>query len=242
MNDDYGLDRALQELSRDAVLGQLCQIVAQVRKTNADRQEVALGDDAFSLASQNWRNIVNQLAKHFDGRAQVKAVRPRNSFQLVARGYTVNVYGLPSSDPQSIVWKYSGVKRELAVANSALAGDGEYEALSFDDLMFEDVEADERGPKANHIVVVHWADRDASTVRIWAGLPRDNTRGGSPWLELVELSGYGKGPDSGEAAPTIDPNSPAPTGFQAGTLPEVSIEWLPASEPDTGSTSAASGA
>ena len=78
-SEGFGLDRALQELSREAVLGQLCQIVAQVRRANADRQEVALGDDAVSLATLNWRNIVNQLARHYDGRASVKAIRPRNS-------------------------------------------------------------------------------------------------------------------------------------------------------------------
>ena len=240
--EGYGLDRALQELSREAVLGQLCQIVAQVRHANADRQEPALGDDAVSLAALNWRNIVNQLARHFDGRASVKAIRPQNSFQLQAFGYTVNVYGLPSGDPQSIVWKYSGIKQGLAMSNSAMTGEGDHEILTFDDVLFEDGLTDEPALKAKHLVVVHWADRDASVVRIWAGLPRDNTRGGSPWLEVVELTGYDSGP--GEALPeSPDSSSDGPSGgFREGALPEVTIEWMPADQPETGSSSAADGA
>lgn len=233
---DYGLETALQVLRRDAVLGDLCQVVARVRRANADRQEPALGDDAVSLATQNWRNIVNQLVRHFEGREGVKPTRPKNSFQLVTRGYTVSVYGLPTSDPQAISWRYSGLKQELAMANSAMAGDGEYENITFDDVLFEDGLSGDAGLKAHHVVVVHWADQDGHTVRIWAGLPRDNTKSGSPWLGLVELSGYGDG-GSGEKPASDDgaPEGPS-AGFQAGQLPEVSIEWLPADEPDTGTS------
>jgi hypothetical protein len=241
-SDSFGLDHALQELSGGAVLGQLCQIVTQVRRANADRQEVALGDDAVSLATLNWRNIVNQLERHFDGRATVKAVRPRNSFQLLARGYTVNVYGVPVSDPNSIVWKYSGIKQELAAANSAMAGDGTHQTLTFDDALFEAGLEEDNGVKANHVVIVHWADADASTVRMWAGLPRDNWRGGSPWLELLELTGYDGDTGGSRIAPDESPDGGPAAGFQFGTLPEVTIEWAPAAEPDTGSDAAKGGA
>lgn len=233
---DYGLETALQVLRRDAVLGQLCQLVARVRRVNADRQEVALGDDTVSLATQNWRNIINLLERHFEGCATVKAIRPKNSFQLVTRGYTVSVYGLSTNDPQAIAWRHSGVKQGLAMANSAMAGDGEHETLTFDDVLFEDGLSEGAGLKAHHVVIVHWADQDARTVRLWAGLPRDNTKGGSPWLELLELSGYGDGGSGGK--PVSDDGAPdGPTaGFQAGQLPEVSIEWLPADELDTGTS------
>lgn len=233
---DYGLETALKLLSRDAVLGQLCQLVTRVRRVNADRQEPALGDDTVSLATQNWRNIINLLERHFEGRATVKAIRPKNSFQLVTHGYTVSVYGVPTNDPQAVAWRHSGVKQGLAVANSAMAGDGEHENLTFDDILFEDGLSEDAGLKAHHVVIVHWADQDARTVRLWAGLPRDNTKGGSPWLELVELSGYG-GDGGGEQKAANDDTSEGPSaGFQAGQLPEVSIEWLPADEPDTGTT------
>jgi hypothetical protein len=236
--EGFDLDRALTELNRSAVLGQVCQIVAGVRRTNADRQEVSLGDDVMSLAGLNYRNIANLLFRHFDGSKDAKPIRPRGSFQIIARGYTINVYGLPSSDPQSIVWKYSGTKLELASSNSAMAGDGAFETPTFDDLLFEDGVAGEPGLKANHLVVVHWADADATTVRLWAGFPRDNSRGGSPWLEVVELHGYGPGPDGGLQVDNDAPEDSGPSGFSAGVLPEVTIEWMPTDEPDFGSDAA----
>lgn len=238
--DDYGLEQALEELSKEGVLGQLCQVVSGVRHTNADRQEPLLGDDNVSLGTLNYRNIINQLDRHYDGRATVRAVRPQNAFQLLVRGYTVSVYGLPTSDPQAIAWTTSGVKRGLAAANSALVGDKGYDQpLTFDDVLFEDGLAATAGLTATHVIVVHWADQDASVVRMWAGFSRDNSKGGSPWLELVELSGYGDGGSGGMPATDGDPGDQPAGGFQAGQLPEVEIGWMPAAEPDTGSAQGA---
>jgi hypothetical protein len=238
--DGYGLDKALDVLNKEAVLGQLCQVIVGVRRVNADRQEPTLGDDNFSLAALNWRNISNQAERLFDGKTTVKALRPKNSFQLVARGYTINAYALSSTDPYAIRWNASGLKLGLADANSAHAGDLGYEVLTLDDALFDDGQSDDAGIHANHVFLVHWADVEGRTVRIWAGLPRNNTKGGAPWLELVELSGHGGTGGSTQPAP-VEPNSDTATGFKASVVPDVPIEWAPAQEPDTG-TDAAPGA
>lgn len=237
-NADYGLDRAVKDVERGGVLAETCRTVVTVRRQNADRQEPALGDDNFTLAAQNHRNVGNLLERSFAGRATVRHTRPRsNSYQLVVGGYTINVYALPSGDPESIAWSTSGLKQELASSNSALAGDRDHQILSFDDVLYEDGDSDVPGIGANRLVLVHWADADASQVRLWVGFPRDNTNGGSPWLQIVEITGlYGDGGrGSGEGTTPAEPVRP----FGGGAMPEVPVQWRP-SEDDEGTGSGSS--
>lgn len=224
----HGLDRAVSDVERGEVLAQTCRTIAEVRRQNADRQEPALGDDNVSLAAQNWRNIVNLLERRFAGRAAVKPIRPRNSFQLLVGGYTVNVYAVASGDPEAIAWSTSGLKQDLASANSALAGEGDHQVLSFDDVLYEDGASDAPAMRANRLVIVHWADADAALVRLWIGLPRDNAAGGSPWLQVQEITGrYGDGGrGTGGGQRPQEPGGP----FGGGPVPDVPVQWSPREE------------
>jgi hypothetical protein len=225
---DYGLDRAIEGVERGDVLAQACRTVVEVRRKNADRQEPALGDDNVSLAAQNYRNIINLLERQFEGRVAVRPMRPRNSFQLIVGGYTINVYAVAAADPEAITWSSSGIKQGLASANSALVGDGDHQILSLDDALFEDGGNAEPPISANRLVLVHWADADAAQVRLWIGFPRNNSAGGSPWLQVCEITGRYTDGERGTRRSNRPAEGRGP--FGAGPVPDVPIQWRPGAE------------
>jgi hypothetical protein len=225
---DYGLGDALAALEAEDVTRNLCDVIRHVRRQNADRHEPLLGDDALTIGFANWRNVGNLLERRYDGDRKVKPVRPDNSFQLQVGVYTVSVYGLSAADPTAITWRGSGVKMRLAEGNSAAVGE-ESNALTLDEALRE---AGHSVPslRPTRLVFVHWADPDASRVRIWAGFPRNNERGGPPWLAIVEITEDAGG--SGEFA-RQDGDAP-PTGFRDLPMPDPEVGWAPepAEEPE----------
>src|SRR5947209_3916169 len=188
---NYGVETAVASLDAAGVLPAIRHVVQQVRRQNADRYEPQLGDDSLTLGFANWRNVTNLLERYFDGDSTIKPVRPDNSFQLLVGPYSVSVYGLSAADPMSVTWRGSGIKMRLAETNSAAAGE-EHAEPTLDDVMREQG-LDHITLLPTRIAFVHWADADAARIRIWAGFPRNNERGGSPWLQLIEITDTGGG-------------------------------------------------
>lgn len=219
---DYGLADALASLDQHGVTAAVCEVVRQVRRQNADRQEPLLGDDALTLGFTNWRNVANLLERRFEGSQSVTPTRPDHSFQLLVAGYTVSVYGLRTADPTAVAWRGSEVKVRLAEVNTAIAGDGPgWVALTFDEAL-RAAGHEVRDLRPRHLVFVHWAASDASNIRIWAGFPRTTEHGGAPWLQLVELTAGGGG-DGGVVPRDVD--GVAPDDFRSQRVPAADVTW-----------------
>lgn len=222
---EYGLRDLESHWQRAGVLTLVSEVISDVRRRNADRQEPALGDDAMSQGMLNWRNIGNRLEKRVAELPGLRVIRPQNSLQLLVERHAVSVYGLSSADPQSIKWNGSGMKSALARANSAVVGDGPLQYSLFDEtsanMVDDGARLDDDVLQPANVCFAHWASPDGQSVRIWMGFPRDNSRGGSPWLEVLEL-------ELGESAPKLadKPVTSTPlTTYLEGTMPDVEITW-----------------
>lgn len=221
---EYGLRNLERDWQHSGALGLVSDEIVQVRRHNADRHELALGDDAMSLGMLNWRNIGNQLEKRVETMPGLTVTRPQNSFQLIIERHTVSVYGLSSADPESIKWNGSGMKSALARANSALVGDEPLQYSLFDRTSAQNddtasITDDVLQP--SHVCFAHWASPDGTSVRIWVGFPRDNSNGGSPWLEVLELQ-LGQPTPNRTAKPDVDTT---PATYLDGALPSVELTW-----------------
>lgn len=218
----YGMRDLESHWQRRGALGLIVDEIVAVRRRNADRHELALGDDAMSLGMLNWRNIGNQLEKRAAEISGLQVIRPQNSFQLLIGHHSVSVYGLRSADAESMKWNGSGMKSELARANSALVGDGPLQRSLFDTAAHDDtasIHDDVLQPR--HVCFAHWASPDGTNVRIWMGFPRDNSNGGSPWLEVLELQ-----LDHGTPDRSSKPDSSSgPATYRDGAFPDVELTW-----------------
>ncbi len=231
---DYGLQDALTTLVSGDVVTRLRDVIVEVRRRNADRFEPGLGDDAVSAGFTTWRNITNIAEQALADIPGVVVARPANSFHLGYGAYTISVYGLKTPEPMAASWTSSGVKMRFAEGNSLLAGELGHLHPTLDDAL---AEQDDPGHaprlRPTHLVFIHWADADAGTIRIWAGFPRNNERGGPPWLELAELTDLDGTTDR---VPVTDATSAAP-GFREQPTPEIEVTWAGdrAVEPTEGS-------
>jgi hypothetical protein len=215
MQLNWGLDAFEEAAQQLALLETVWRIAGETRRRNADRFEAKLGDDAMASGFTTFRNVANLLEEALAGNEALTVWRPNNSLEIRVAGWSIGVYAAQACDPTAINWTGSLRKLDLAEANSAVAGDG-YSQPSFDDALAEAGMLDARNLlKPRNIVIAHWADAAGRNLRMWFGFPRDNTRGGEPWLEFREyLPSTDRGTGSREAAapvatPTFRDQQPA---------------------------------
>jgi len=218
---EYGLRDLKATWQTRGVLSLITEVICEVRRRNTDRQEPQLGDDALSQGMLNWRNIGNRLEKRAAEVPGLLAARPQNSFQLVVDGHVISVYGLSSADPESMRWIGSGMKISLARTNSCLVGDGDLQYSLFDQVSNDSASEGDDVLQPANITFAHWASPDGESVRIWMGFPRDNTGGGSPWLEVVELSLSKPAPRPSQRTDTDS----GPATYLDASMPDVDLTW-----------------
>lgn len=227
MNVNWGLDAFEESAEKVTLLQTVWQIAGQTRRRNADRFETKLGDDAMASGFTTFRNVANLLEEALAGIEGLTVSRPSNSLEIRLADWCVGVYAAQACYPTAISWTGSIRKLDLAEANSAVAGDGHLQP-SFDDALAEAGLTDDGDVlKPRNVVIAHWADANGRNLRMWFGFPRDNTRGGAPWLDFREYlpAAGGGNQDDGPPTPLTSPTfrDQRPTVFE--------IKMRPKSEP-----------
>lgn len=236
MKLNWGLGEFEVAAEQVDLLKAVWRVAGETRRRNADRFESKLGDDAMACGFTTFRNVANLLEAALDGVDGVKVARPSHSFEIRLGQWVIGVYGLASCDPTVIRWNGSSRKLELAESNSAVAGEW-HSQPSFDEAMAEaGLDDEENALKPRHVVIVHWADATGRNPRMWFGFPRDNTRGGEPWLELREYRPAAPG-DNRQDVPKTPSTSPT---FRDEEAASFEIKMRPSDEPGSlpGGTSA----
>lgn len=228
MNVDWGLDAFEKSAQKVALLPTVWRIAGQTRRRNADRFESKLGDDAMASGFTTFRNVANLLDEALASIKGLTVWRPNNSLEIRLAHWCIGVYAAQACDPTAIRWTGSIRKLDLAEANSAVAGEG-HSQPSFDDALAEAGMSDAGNVlKPRNVVIAHWADADGRNLRMWYGFPRDNTRGGEPWLEFREYLPGAGAVHRGDAPPTA-PTAPT---FRDQQPAVFEIKLRPKREPD----------
>lgn len=229
MNLDWGLDAFEDAAAKAELLETVWAISGQTRLRNADRFEAKLGDDAMASGFTTFRNVANLLEEALAGIAGLTVLRPSNSFEIRLADWAVGVYALSSCDPTAMRWTGSIRKLELAESNSAVAGE-HHSQPSFDDALAEAGLYDAADlVKPRNIVIAHWADAAGRNLRMWYGFPRDNTRGGEPWLDLRE---YLPTADGGSRQDDTQTSTQSPT-FRDEQPATIELKMRPRDKPSS---------
>jgi hypothetical protein len=185
--DDLAALELLEQVTDDwaatGVLGALRELVGQVWRTDLNRYEPELGDDAMSLGMQASRNLCNLTARRLQG---VPGVRARNgrTLEVSYRGRVLHVGKAPSDsltwDVDQVDWADSEVREHAATANSAA-----YQSAS--GTLFEDWDAlpgQNLDPSALRHLHLTWQGLADGSTRTWLGFPQLGT---PPWYAVLLL-------------------------------------------------------
>jgi len=190
-------------------LTDMLRIIDDVWRSNLDRQEPALGDDAMSLGTLCWRNVMNRTVNHFAGREDGIVARGGQTLEVTFAGRILHVSKVPTQsrswDPQTMDWDASEVRTDGARANSAVylhRGGTLFEDV--DDVLPARVVGDPR--RLTHLHLVWQGLGDAQT-RAFLGFP---AAGPLPF-SAVSLVHDGVQSDLSVAATSIDVAATQPT-------------------------------
>lgn len=182
------LDSAVGILERFRVLSAMTTIVGEVYLRNTARHDPALGDDATTFGITTSRNIANLAIPRLRGLPGVGARQVDSALEILCAGYVLRQYKLPGTtldvSVNAITWDDSEAKLDGAIENSAtgqLTLDADHEA----------------GPQAfgaavppmRHLRLVHAGDMETGECVVYIGVPVDNRAGGSPWFDVMVVSG-----------------------------------------------------
>ncbi|NEA30099.1 hypothetical protein [Streptomyces sp. SID13031] len=180
-------EELLAEVASDwtasGVLPELIGLLRDVWRTNLDRHEPALGDDAVTLGMGSARNYANRTVQEFAQRRDVLADLQGNSLRVVHLGRVLRASKLPGktvlADPYSIDWDSSATRHQGPAANSQ-------QLQLFEGFESPDVElaanAASGSPRYLHLA---WAgDAETGEVAAHLGFPRDTKDGAGPWFAV----------------------------------------------------------
>lgn len=197
----------------------LQDLAKQVWRTDVDRFEPGLGDDATSLGIQASRNLCN-LAVRALGEQAGTVARGGKTLEVQFGGRTLHTGKAPSQSPTwdiwSIDWSDSDVRDDAARANSAAYQPTEGTLLEYlPPVPGQGVEQD-----ALRYLHLMWQGFEDGTSRAWLGFP---SLGREPWFAVqpLESSGGGSGGLSSDISPA--PSTPPPPSFDALGEPPVPV-------------------
>jgi hypothetical protein len=185
--DDFAarelLEQVTDEWAATGVLRVLRELVGQVWRTDLNRHEPDLGDDAMSLGMQASRNLCNLTVRRLQGVPGVLA-RDRKTLEVTYRGRVLHVGKAPSDSPgwevTQVDWADSDVREHAAAANTAA-----YQSSS--GTLFEDWDAlpgQNLDPSALQHLHLTWQGLADGSTRTWLGFPQ---LGPWPWFAVLAL-------------------------------------------------------
>jgi hypothetical protein len=202
------LETVTDEWAATGVLGVLCDLVDQVWRTDLNRYEPDLGDDAMSLGMQASRNLCNLSAHRLQGVRGVAASNGK-TLEVSYRNRVLHVGKAPSDSPSWNValvdWADSDVRERAAAANTAA-----YQSSS--GTLFEGWAAlpgQNLDPAALRHLHLTWQGLADGSTRTWLGFPQLGSR---PWYAVLQLDAARLG------AVTLDVTAPAPADSKPITL------------------------
>lgn len=222
MNDD----RAAQELlslvteqwRQAGVLDVLCELVREVWRTDLDRYEPDLGDDATSLGVQASRNLCNLAVARLRGVPGVNA-QNKKTLEIAFGGRVLHAGKAPSDAADWSVdhldWAESDVRESAAAANSAAYQPTE--GTLFEDL--EPIAGQRINPDGLRHLHLTWQGFPDGGTRTWLGFPQLGLR---PWyaVDLVDDAASTHLSSDDETAVLTAPPSP---DFDALGEPDVPV-------------------
>ena len=213
----------------------LLELISDVWKTNRNRQDPDLGDDAQLLGLQCHRNILNR-AKHVIRQVEDAEAGGAQTLEVRFGGLVLHTGKVGPRDhswmPNMISWDGSPVRQRAARANSQVFASKAgtiFEGFPEDDSNFG-------GTPANlHYLHLAWQGLDEGT-RAFIGFPGD---GPTPWLAVMELD-TGRPGTGGLPLPDDGPSTGSPN-HDAMALPELSMKRRSATEAQPQDGSAGTG-
>ncbi|ADB33668.1 hypothetical protein Kfla_4650 [Kribbella flavida DSM 17836] len=210
------LAKVVSEWTATKVLPDLITLLGTVWRTNVERHEPDLGDDAVTLGMGSARNFANRTVRDFALRQGVLADLQNNSLRVVHQGRTLRASKLPGksahADPLSIVWDTSAAKQHGPLANS--------QQMTLFTLPEEDLLANTADLQPHYLHLAWAGDPESGDITVYLGFPRDNADGGSPWfaVQLVHRDEIG-----GQLPITVGAPDPYGDRFDQRPIPEVPV-------------------
>ena len=185
--DDFAAQELLEQVTDEwaatGVLRVLRELVDQVWRTDLERYDHELGDDAMSLGMQASRNLCNLTVRRLQGRPGVLA-RDRRTLEIGYAGRVLHVGKAPSDSPtwdvDQVDWADSEVREHAAAANTAA-----YQSSS--GTLFENWDAlpgQNLDPSALLHLHLTWQGLADGSTRSWLGFPQLGLR---PWFAVLLL-------------------------------------------------------
>jgi hypothetical protein len=185
--DDFAAQKLLEQVTDEwaatGVLRVLCELVDQVWRTDLQRYDPDLGDDAMSLGMQASRNLCNLTVRRLQGVPGVLA-RDRKTLEINYAGRVLHVGKAPSDSPtwevDQVDWADSDVREHAAAANTAA-----YQSASgtlFDD--WDALPGQNADPSALQHLHLTWQGLADGSTRTWLGFPQLGPR---PWFAVLLL-------------------------------------------------------
>jgi hypothetical protein len=213
--DDYAAQEMLEQVTDEwaatGVLRVLRQLVDQVWKTDLQRYDESLGDDAMSLGMQASRNLCNLTVQRLQHVPGVLA-RDRRTLEIGYAGRVLHVGKAPSDSPtwsvDQVDWAESDLREHAAAENSAA-----YQSAGgtlFDG--WDALPGQQLDPAALLHLHLTWQGLADGSTRSWLGFPRLGAR---PWFAVLLLD------DARIGQHTIDLRTPDPQP------PRVNVLHLP---------------
>ena len=196
------LEETVAAWSAAGILGVLRQLISEVWRTNLDRHEVRLGDDARTLGMQSSRNICNLAVERLRSLDGVLA-RDINTLEVLFQGRALHTHkllpGAGAGSIWSIDWTQSEIRWTCAEANTRaylpVAG-----TLFAQDGPLSEQPADPNTLRNLHLA---WQGQADGSTCAWAGFPR---LGDVAWFAVVQL-----GDDhGGRGGSHVDETGPVP--------------------------------
>lgn len=215
------LDEVIVEWTAGSVLPTLRDLVTMVWRTNLDRHEWRLGDDALTLGLQSSRNLCNLAVRQLATLDGVVA-RDARTLEVTYKGRVLHTGKITSTSPtwetSGVDWSESDVRYSGAAANTTAY-------IPVAGTLFEhSVPGQPADPTVMRYLHLSWQGMPDGATRAWLGFPR---LGDPAWFAVVLLDEQGG--DSGGLAPDDDaPVPPTPPDFD--TLGEPQLRLAPRDE------------
>ncbi|WP_020392447.1 hypothetical protein [Kribbella catacumbae] len=162
------------------VLPELLGLLRDVWRTNLERHEPALGDDAVTLGMGSARNFANRTVQVLVPRNDVIADLQGNSLRVIHLGRTLRASKLPGksvhTDPYSIDWDSSATRHQGPLANS--------QQLELFELPTEELAANSAVGSPRYLHLAWAGDAETGDVAVHLGFPRDTRDGAEPWFAV----------------------------------------------------------
>lgn len=195
------LNGVVVEWTDSSVLGVLRSIIDTVWKTNSDRHEHRLGDDAMTLGVQSSRNVCNLAVKALQGMEGVSA----RDLQTLEVGHLGRVLHIGKARSQSRSWNVNSIDWSQSEVRTTCADDNTRAYMPVDGSLFTALPGQPADPTALVQLHLTWQGFADGSTRAWFGFPRSGT---DPWFAVVDLgvNGGGRGGVRPEGAGLVPPS------------------------------------